>query len=212
MSLRLLSCAAAAALLLAGCEAQPLGTFQPARYVADSPEPEQTLFFAPGHPTLASGEIARLKSFLGGLALGPEDDVILYVGQSGSPVLNARRLGSLEASFPATRARVRVITAPEAAGVATGPDGVVVRAVRYDRIRIDCPGNPASPLELTTPLPDIGCANAFNRATMAASPRDLIAPRSFGGTDATVAANAVQRLREGKVIVAPLQISTDSGS
>ncbi|MFT3972954.1 MAG: hypothetical protein QM699_05770 [Amaricoccus sp.] len=159
-------------LALAGCEAQPLGSFQSARYMASPTQPDLLLSFAPGGATLAPGEVARLDSYVRGGMLGANDDVVLYVGPSGSRRLDAERLGKLAKVFPATRARVRVVAAPEAAGVEVGPDGVVVRTVSYGKITIECPGNTAGPLELTTPLPEMTCANAFNRATMAANPRD----------------------------------------
>ena len=63
-------------------------------------------------------------------------------------------------------------------------------------------------IPLTTPLPEIGCSNAFNRATMAANKGDLITPRTYRGADGTVSAAAVQRYREDKVKVIPLESTT----
>lgn len=186
-------------LALAGCEAQPLGSFQPARYLATPSQPDLLLSFPPSGATLAPAEVSRLDSYVRGAMLGPDDDVVLYVGQSGSRQVNAARLAALQSKFPRTRARVRVITAPEAAGVPVGPDGVVVRTVSYDRITVECPGNTAGPLELTTPLPEMTCANAFNRATMAVNPRDLIAPDAFGGTPSGLSAKAIKQQQDGKV-------------
>lgn len=199
------------ALALAGCEAQPLGSFQPARYLATPVEPDLLLSFPPAGAALAPGEVARLDAYLGGAMLRPEDDVVVYPGRSGSRRLDAARLAALRGAFPRTRARVRVVTAPEAAGVTVGPDGVVVRAVSYGRITVECPGNTAGPLELTTPLPEMTCSNAFNRATMAANPRDLIAPDAFGGTPAGLAASALQRQQEGKVVYWPIGLSAVMG-
>lgn len=198
-------------LALAGCEAQPLGSFQTARYLASPTQPDLLASFAPGGATLAPGEVARLDAYVRGALLGPDDDVVVYMGPSGSRRLDAERLGTLRKVFPATRARVRVVAAPEAAGVEVGPDGMVVRTVSYGRITVECPGNTAGPLELTTPLPEMTCSNAFNRATMAANPRDLIAPDSFGGTSAGVAAAAVQQQRDGKVPYLPLGLSAVMG-
>ena len=42
---------------------------------------------------------------------------------------------------------------------------------------------------------------------MAEHVRDLTDPRDFGGSDGVTAGAAVQRYREGKVIVVPLQMS-----
>ena len=62
--------------------------------------------------------------------------------------------------------------------------------------------------ELTTPLPEIGCSNAFNRATMAANKGDLITPRTFRGPDGVTSAAAIQRYHEDKVKVIPLEATT----
>ena len=198
-------------LALAGCEAQPIGSFQPARYSASPTQPDLLVNFAPRGAALAPREVARLDAYVRGAMLGPNDDVIVYAGPSGSRRLDAERLGTLHRVFPATRARVRLITAPDAAGVAVGPDGVVVRTVSYDRIVVECPGNTAGPLELTTPLPEMTCSNAFNRATMAANPRDLIAPDAFGGTPAGLAAAAVKQQQDGKVPYNPIGLSAIIG-
>lgn len=198
-------------LALAACEAQPLGSFQPARYLANPTQPDLLVSFAPSGATLAPGEVARLDAYVRGALLGPDDDVVVYVGPSGSRRLDAERLGRLARVFPATRARVRVIAAPDAAGVAVGPDGVVVRTVSYQRITVECPGNTAGPLELTTPLPEMTCANAFNRATMAANPRDLVAPGAFGGTPAGVSVAAVKQQQDGKVPYRQIGLSAVMG-
>lgn len=203
-------------LALAGCEAQPVGSFQPARYVADQTQPDLLLTYAPRAAALARSEVARLDAYVRGALLGPDDDVVIYAGPSGSRGLDAARLASLRQVFPATRARVRMITAPDAAGVAVGigvgPDGLVVRTVSYGRITVECPGNTAGPLELTTPLPEMTCANAFNRATMAANPRDLIAPGAFGGTPAGLAATAIRRQQEGKLPYREIGLSSIYGN
>ena len=202
------SAAVAAALALAGCEAQPVGSFDQARYAADSGQAQTDLLFQPGSPALARGESERVTAFLRALALGPQEDVVLHMGRSGQPTLDARRLTTLRSTFRSTPARVRLVLAPGFTNSDTRPDTVLVQVIRYDRIRVECPGNTAGPYELTTPLPSIGCANATNRATMAAEVRDLVAPRRFGGSDAVPSAAAVQRQREGKVITAPLGSST----
>lgn len=197
---------------LAGCEAQPLGSFQTARYSASEIQPDLLLTFTPGRATLAPAELARLDTYLRDALPGPGDDVELYTGRSGSRRLDAARLTTLRQAFPATPARVRLITAPEAAGVDVGPDSVVVRTVSYARITVECPGNTAGPLELTTPLPEMTCSNAFNRATMAANPRDLIAPDDFGGTPAGLAAAAVKQQQDGKVPYRMIGLSAVHGN
>lgn len=159
--------------LLAGCEAQPVGTFDPPGYRADGAQAQTDLIFVPGSADLVQGETARLARL-----------------------------------FRGTPARVRVVVAPGFRNSDTRPDTVLVQAIRYDRLRVACPGNPAATNELTTPLPSIGCANAINRAVMADSIRDLVEPRRFGGAEAGLAAAAVGRAREGKAVTSPLDSST----
>lgn len=202
---------AVAGLVVAGCEAQPTGGFQPARFAASPSQPDLLVSFPPSAAAMASREAARLDAFVRGALLGPDDDVEVYVGQTGSAVLDARRLAALRAGFPATRARVKVFTALDAVGVTVPSDSVVVRTIAYDRITVHCPGNTAGPLELTTPLPEMTCSNAFNRATMAANPRDLISPEEFGGTSPTLAAAAVKRQAEGKVAHRPIGLASVVG-
>lgn len=101
----LVRCGLLVVLALAGCEAQPLGSFQPARYLASPTQPDLLVSFAPGGATLATGEVARLDAYVRGALLGPDDDVVVYVGPSGSRRLDAERLGTLRSVFPATRAR-----------------------------------------------------------------------------------------------------------
>lgn len=207
--LRLSALAAAAVLVLAACEQQPVGSFRQAEYVAGDTQPLQTVYFNPGSPTLRSGEVSRLQSFLGGQYLTANDDVLVYIGGTGSRVLDARRRGTMIHSMPRTPARVRLVAAPQSdLGSDMRVDAAEVRVVHYAKIIVQCPGNPAGPDELTTPLPEIGCSNAFNRATMAAEKRDLIAPGTLAGSDGVTSGAAVKRYEEGKVNVIPLQSTT----
>jgi len=203
--------AMASALALAACEQQPVGSFRNAEYVPGGELPLQTVYFQPGSPALRSGEASRLQTFLGGQYLTSRDDILIYVGRSNSRVLDARRRGAVQASLPRTPARVRLVSSLSTLGSDLSIDAAQVQVVRYNVIVVECPGNPAGPDELTTPLPDIGCSNAYNRATMAAEKRDLIAPGRLSGSDGTTAAAAVQRYEQDKVKVVPLE-STTSGN
>jgi type IV pilus biogenesis protein CpaD/CtpE len=205
--------ALAAALALAGCEAQPVGTYEPARYVADpGGQAYYYVAFQPGSAALAPGEQERVNGILQGQVLGPRDEILLRLA-SGSQVLDTQRVTTLRSAFAGTRAQVQVASVSGAPQVNVRPDLAQVQVVRRNKIVVECPGNPADPdWELTTPLPEIGCANAYNRATMVTELRDLFEPRPFGGTDSTVAAAAVRRLQEGKVITTPLDMSTSIGN
>jgi len=201
----------ASALALAACEQQPVGSFRNAEYVPGGELPLQTVYFQPGSAALRGGEASRLQTFLSGQYLTSRDDILIYVGRSGSRVLDARRRGAMQASLPRTPARVRLVSSLSTLGSDLSIDAAQVQVVYYNVIVVECPGNPAGPVELTTPLPAIGCSNAYNRATMAAEKRDLIAPGRLSGSDGTTAAAAVQRYEQDKVKVVPLD-STTSGN
>jgi type IV pilus biogenesis protein CpaD/CtpE len=206
--------ALAAVVALTGCEAQPVGTFDPARYVADpAGQAYYSVAFQPGSAELARGEALRLAQFLREQVVGPGSDVLLSVGPSGSQVLDAQRLSALRAAVGPTRAQVRVGTASAAAAPTVRPDLGLVRVAHGNRIVVKCPGNPADPdWELTTPLPELGCANAYNLALQAADRRDLFRPRTLAGPDGGVSAAAVQRYREGKVKTTDLDMNSSVGN
>jgi type IV pilus biogenesis protein CpaD/CtpE len=193
------------ALALAGCEAMPIGPLDRAETVASRAAGPYTVYFTPENATLATGEAERLSSYLRTLRVGAQQDLLLEVGNSGSAVLDARRLQTLERTFAGSRARVRVIV-PQEQPVAGLSNAVRLTVVDYSLLVVECPPLAVAG-ELTTPLPPLGCSNAINRATMAANKRDVVAPTgtlppSNAGLDAT----AVRRLRDGKVITLPISV------
>jgi len=205
-SLRAAALAAASSLALAACEQQPVGSFRNAEYVAGNREAVQTVYFNPGSATLRAGEASRLQSFIAGQYLTARDDIQVYVGGTGSSALDAQRRGTVLHDMPRTPARVSIVATPQGElGSDLRTDAAEVRVLSYNKIIVKCPGNPAGPDELTTPLPEIGCSNAYNRATMAANKGDLITPRTLRGSDGVTSAAAVQRYREDKVKVIPLE-------
>ncbi len=199
--------ALASALALAACEAQPVGYFDRAEYRADVAASPYTLYFQPDSDVLVAGETQRVASYLKSLRLKHDDDILLEVGRSPSVVLDARRVQALRRTFAAYGSRVRV-TVPRTLPAAEAMSNAVrVSVERYDLIVVKCPPV-AQPNELSTPLPQLGCSNEINRATMAANKRDLIVPGELGGPDGGASEAAVQRYREGKVLLAPLQTTT----
>ena len=72
-------------------------------------------------------------------------------------------------------------------------------------MRGQCPGNPAAGWELTTPLPNVGCSNAFNLANMAAEPRDLFGRAASAAPTASPRGAAVQRYQRGQGQGIPLE-------
>jgi type IV pilus biogenesis protein CpaD/CtpE len=191
-----------AALAVAACEAQPVGYFDRAEFRADQAVQPYTIYFQPDSDALAVGERERLASYLRTISPRPGHDILVEIAKSGSPVLDGRRVLALRRVLAGVPARVRVIVPHEAA-----PEEVTnaarISLVRYDLIVVECPAM-AQPNELSTPLPQLGCTNAMNRAAMAADKRDLIAPGALSGPDGGTSAAAVGRYREGKVTVAPL--------
>ncbi len=166
--LRIGALALASALALAACEEQPVGSFQNAQYVNEGARAKTDLYFVSGGAALRGGETERLRGFLSGQLLTPETDILIHVGSTGSPLLDARRRGTLKASMPRTPARVTLVRfEPSELGQDLRTDLAEVEVVHYDRLNILCPGNPAASYELTTPLPNDGCSNAINLASEA---------------------------------------------
>jgi len=203
--LRASALALASLLPLAACEEQPVGSFRNAEFVAAGSRAQASIYFQPGSAALRPGETERLRSFLSGQLITPETDILLHVGRTGSPLLDARRRGAIRASVPRTPARVRLVGVDTTLGADLRIDAVQVEVVQYNRLVVQCPGNPAASYELTTPLPNDGCSNGLNLANMAEDVRDLTDPRDFSGSDGVAAAAAVQRYQDGKIIVIPLQ-------
>lgn len=198
--------AIAAALALAGCEDMPIGTMDRATTTASQASGIYTLYFTPESASLATGEAQRLSSYLKTLRVGPNEDILLELGNSGSAVLDARRLQTLDSTFAGSRARVRV-TVPRRQPVEGLSNAVRLTVVDYDLLVVQCPSQTLDG-ELTTPLPPIGCSNEVNRATMAANKRDVVAPLGkLPPSDADIDIRAVERLRAGKVITLPIGVS-----
>lgn len=213
-SLGLRAAAAAGALALAGCAAQPIGTFDRAQVTSANSQAQQDLFFRPGTPSPLPGETERMNAFLQSLLLRPQDDVIVTFGTTGSDRLDAARMHAVRRAIASDPARLRLV-GPLGFARAPGPnpDIVLVQAVRYDRVVVTCPGSGRTneSTALLTPIPVEGCANPVNIATMAAEKRDLTAPRRLQGSDAVASVAAVERYREGAVIFTPLD-SVSSGN
>lgn len=201
--------AGAILLALAACEAQPIGPFDQPRLASLGGEAQQDVFFRPGAPDLLPGEAARMNGFLQSLALRPQDDVIVTLGETGSPVLDARRAQSMRRAIASGPARLRIVGPLGFGGFPDRPDVALVQARRYDRVLVECPPLTV-PGEDVAPdiVPPMGCANAVNRATMAAEKRDLTAPRRLEGSDGQQAVAAIERYRAGRIVFAPLGSST----
>jgi pilus biogenesis lipoprotein CpaD len=211
MLARALALAAAAA--LAGCAAQPIGTFDTATITRLGGEVQRDLYFRPGAASLLPGQAEQTNGLLRGLLLRPQDDVIVTFGSTGSDRLNAQRAAELRRSIASGPARLRIVGPLGFAQAPVQPDVALLQVRRYDRALVTCPGSGRTNEDraLLTPIPVMGCANEANLAAQAAELRDLTAPRRLEGADAAVAITAVERYRRGGVTARPLD-SVSSGN
>lgn len=198
--------ATVAAALVAGCAAQPIGTFDRAATTSEASQAQTDLYFRPGETALLPGEADRVNRLLRSLLLRPDDDVILTFGSTGSDVLDARRIAEARRALATRPARLRIVAPIGFARAPDQPDIALVQVKRYDQVLVTCPGSGRTNENraLLTPVPVEGCANAVNVAIMAADARDLTAPRRLEGSDAFTSALAVERYRVGDVTIAPL--------
>lgn len=159
-----------------------------------------SVYFQPGRPELAGGELARVQDLLRSLELRAGDDIAVSIGVTGRVPLDEGRLAAASAAVAGTPARVRVFgTEPSPLGRGTS-DIAVVEVVRNGRIRVVCP-TPIDTWERDRLLvdPPVACANALNIANMAARPADLVAPRRLQGSEGTATVAAVDRYRTDRV-------------
>jgi type IV pilus biogenesis protein CpaD/CtpE len=205
-SVTLRAAAAAVLVALAGCAAQPIGTFDPATVTRLGGEVQRDLYFRPGSASLLPGQAEEMNGLLRSLVLRPQDDVILTFGSSGSDRLNALRAAELRRVVAPGPARLRVVGPLGFAQAPDRPDVVLLQVRRYDRALVSCPGSGRTNEDpaLLADIPLLGCANAANGANQAAELRDLTAPRSLDGSDAIPSIRAVDRYRRGEVTIAPL--------
>lgn len=198
--------AATLALALAACEAQPIGTFNGAMITSEAAQAQTDLYFRPGEGSMLPGEADRVNRFLAALLLNSQDDVIITFGSTGSDVLDARRVAEARRAIASKPARTRIVRPLGFARAPDRPDVVLIQAVRYDRVKVTCPGSgrTAETPALLTPMPVMGCSNAVNIAVQADQKRDLTAPRRLQGADAIPAIRAVERYRVEPINVPPV--------
>ncbi len=196
------------ALALAGCMQQPITRPVDPSFAAASTQAQTDLYFQPGSSRLASGEVERLRAFLGGLALKPTDDIIVDVPSSGIPTVDVKRVTVARNAVGRVPARVKLGKHFGFATTEPRPDAGFVQVIRYDRISVDCKNLGLSRDELlySAPIPPMGCANAINLANMAAENRDLVAPTTLGQMDAHSSVTAIERYRAGETRAAPFDL------
>jgi type IV pilus biogenesis protein CpaD/CtpE len=209
-----LAAALAATTLLAACGFQPVGSFERPEYRVQAAQGQYNVSFLPTTAELAPGEQERLGAFVRGLALRDLDEVLLTVGESGSPELNRARAAAVattvEASGPARALVVdsrRIAQAPPSANV------VFVQPLRRGQLLVACPSAylDANEAQYASRLPPMNCSNEANLAYMASRPADLIVPRTLGPSEGTTSAAAVARHREDRIKL-PDPVNTSAGN
>ncbi len=201
--------AGAAALLLSGCVALPIGTFEDATVTPGPVQVRQGFYFQNGAPTLLPGEAERMNRLLRSLALRPQDDVSLTFGPTGSDVLDAERAAAMRGIIASNPARLSVIGPLDAGPTLDRPDVVLLQVRLFNRLLVTCPVNgvPIAEEALNPQLPEFGCANPVNIAEMAADRRDLTAPRTLRGSNGIQSVRAVERYQVGDVTIEPLEVN-----
>jgi type IV pilus biogenesis protein CpaD/CtpE len=192
----------ATGLALAGC-VEPTAGPPVAEITNDGAQAHFDVFFQPGGGRLAAGEVQRLRTFLAGLELRPEDDIYLHPGWTGSERIDGQRAASMRAALPRVPTRVFVTGRTCFERSAPRSDTGLVRVVRYDTIRVTCPRN-----EQPDVMPNIGCANAVNLAAQAVDMRGLTAPDPLASAGAPLPAAMVLRERAGQT--PPVSLGTSS--
>lgn len=208
---RTMLAAGAAALLLSGCVALPIGTFDDATVTPGPVQVRQSFYFQNGAPLLLPGEAERMNRVLRELALRPQDEVILSFGATGSDELDYQRIAAMRGIIASNPARLSVIGPLAPAPTPDRPDIVLLQVRLFNRLLVTCPVNgvPIGEEALNPQVPGYGCANAVNVAEMAAEKGDLTAPRRLVGSDAIPSVRAVERYRLGDVTIAPLETTTN---
>jgi type IV pilus biogenesis protein CpaD/CtpE len=194
--------------LLAGCNYQPIGTFDRPEYrVQAASQGLVGLRFLPGRDALAAGEEQRFATFLASMASLELDDVLLTAAPSGSPELDRARLRAASRIVEAAGLPVTLLAVDDRTpGQPLPPaDVVLVEALRTGQFLVACPSAYLDRSEdlYAARLPQMNCANAANLAHMASQRRDLIEPRRLGRMPADLDARAVDRLRAGQVTPPP---------
>ncbi len=166
------------------------------------------LQFAADQTGITDAQAAELNRFLARSMAGYGDT--FTIDSASDPASEDRR----EAIASYLRARgLEVSLQPAAFGGSVAPNAVRLILNRYVVTPPPCPDwrKPATTDFNNQVGSNFGCATETNLGLMVANPRDLVAGRSLGPSDAAAAAKAVQNYREDKV-PDPKAVATQSGS
>ncbi|HSI00001.1 MAG TPA: CpaD family pilus assembly lipoprotein [Reyranella sp.] len=189
-----------AASLLAAC-GNPVAE-QAAVDTRHTPKRADQLFavdFAPGSPGLDARQEGALRALVGAAGERAQRDEFVVVTNGFGGTLQQHRAAVVARNL--SLAGARWVSASVEPAMAQGPDQVVVVRSEYRLGSYGCPNY--SPATIWNPnesaMPGYGCSDAYNMGQMLARPRDAAVGRPPGPADGTVAADAVQRYREGRV-------------
>jgi pilus biogenesis lipoprotein CpaD len=168
------------------------------RYTPARADTMLAIAFQPGTGRLDAGQLDGLRAMVVAGRHAQRDEFVVVTDGSGG-TLQEMRAQQIRNTLANAGARW-VGTSVEPA-MAMGPQQVVVVRSEYRIATNNCPNyNPAS---IANPnesrMGGAGCADAYNMGQMLARPRDAAIGRDPGPADGMVAAEAVQRYREGRV-------------
>jgi pilus biogenesis lipoprotein CpaD len=153
--------------------------------------------FAPGSARLDPSQDRELRALVAAKPRVERDEFVVVSDGSGGPIQQSR---IAQVAHSLSQAGARWISTSVEPATPRGPDQVVVVRSEYRIATRNCPTY--SPSQIWNPneadMPGLGCADAYNMGQMLARPRDAAVGRAPGPADGTVAADAVQRYREGR--------------
>jgi pilus assembly protein CpaD len=181
-------------LRLAACVAEYSKSEAPNELRVDGAETRRELAFAAGSAYLSPGELRKLDQWVLSGGIRPADRVA--IAAAGPPSLAERRVAAVSSEF----LRYGIVATPLALD-AVPANHAIVSVGRYAVTLPTCPNwSQSLSWEFTNAFTsNYGCADATNLGLMVASPADLVSGRSFAGTDAQPAADAVQRYLTDRV-------------
>src|ERR1700730_11756650 len=179
---------------LAACVTEYSKSEAPDQLRVEGAESRRELAFAPGSANLTQGELRKLDGWVLTGSIRPADRVA--IAAAGPPRLAEQRAAAVSREL----LRYGIVTQTLAFdGVPA--NGAILSVGRYAVTLPTCPNwSQSLSYEFTNAYSsNYGCANTTNLGLMVASPADLVSGRSFAGTDAQPAADAVQRYLTDRV-------------
>src|SRR5438067_9864939 len=167
--------------------------------------------FAPGSARLDPAQERELRVLAAGRR-GDRDEFVVVSDGSGGPIQHSR-VAHVAQSL--SQAGARWVSTSVEPAMARGPDQLLVVRSEYRIGARNCPTYTPSgtwnPNE--SAMAGFGCADAYNMGQMLARPRDAAVGRAPGPAEGTVAADAVQRYREGRVrAITPISTTGGGGA